>query len=136
MKSYKPLLSISAMIMRTGRKPEEHQHWAPCFFSNSCVMSCICSMLPRHQPTLHPRGLFLEATTGLIETTPYCLLNVAKFQTRPGYYSLQLLIMSLYVLNGHKGAETLPQDSFLNRCLIGFKKLLRTKAEVMHFKTV
>lgn len=66
-------------------------------------------MLPRHQPTLHPRGLFLEATT------PYCLLNVAKFQTRPGYYSLQLLIMSLYVLNGHKGGETLPQDSFLNK---------------------
>lgn len=69
-------------------------------------------MLPRHQPTLHPRGLFLEATTGLIETTPYCLLNVAKFQTRPGYYSLQLLIMSLYVLNGHKGGETLPRQFF------------------------
>lgn len=112
MKSSKPLLSISATIMRTGRKPQEHQHCQnivlPAFLSHSCVMSCIFSMLkaPAHTSS---KGLFLEATAGLIETTPYCLLNVAKFQTRPGYYSLQLLIKSLYVLNGYKGGEFFKQ---------------------------
>lgn len=132
-KRYKPLLSISATIMRTGRKPQEHQHWQnivlPAFFSNPCVMSCIFSMLKAAAHT-SSKGLFLEATAGLIETTPYCLLNVAKFQTRPGYYSLQLLIKSLYVLNGHKGGE------FFKQVPDRFKKLLRTKAEVMHFKPV